>query len=72
MKTSSTAAMSQTHSETAKSAGRQTFAAAKMGEGVILGLLESIRKATAERREYGRGKKAAFASGVKARGNISK
>ncbi len=58
MKTSSTAAVSQTHSETAKSARPLTFAAARMGEGVILGLLESIRKATAERREYGRGKRA--------------
>ena len=47
-----------------KDAGRLTFAAAKMGAEVIPGLLESIRKATAERREYGRGKKVAFASGA--------
>lgn len=33
-----------------------TFAAAKMGAEVIPGLLESIRKATSERREYGKGK----------------
>lgn len=30
----------------------------KMGAEVIPGLLESIRKATTERREYGNGKKA--------------
>jgi len=42
-----------------KDAGRLTFAAAKMGAEVISGLLESIRKATSERREYGKGKKAA-------------
>ena len=41
-----------------KDAGRLTFAAAKMGAEVIAGLLESIRKATSERREYGKGKKA--------------
>lgn len=39
-----------------KAAGRLTFAAAKMGAEVIPGLLESIRKATEERREYGKGK----------------
>ena len=39
-------------------AGRLTFAAAKMGAEVIPGLLDSIRKATSERREYGKGKKA--------------
>ena len=33
----------------------------KMGAEVIPGLLESIRKATSERREYGKGKKAAGA-----------
>ena len=33
----------------------------KMGAEVIPGLLESIRKATSERREYGNGKKAAGA-----------
>ena len=47
-----------------KAAGRLTFAAAKMGAEVIPGLLESIRKATSERREYGKGKKA---SGARAR-----
>ena len=41
-----------------KDAGRLTFAAAKMGAEIIPGLLESIRKATSERREYGKGKKA--------------
>ena len=40
-----------------KEAGRLTFAAAKMGAEVIPGLLASIRKATSERREYGKGKK---------------
>ena len=35
-------------------AGRLTFAAAKMGAEIIPGLLESIRKATSERREYGK------------------
>jgi len=40
-----------------KDAGRLTFAAAKMGAEVIPGLLETIRKATSERREYGKGKK---------------
>ena len=40
-----------------KDAGRLTFAAAKMGAEVIPGLLASIRKATAERWEYGKGKK---------------
>lgn len=40
-----------------KDAGRLTFAAAKMGAEVIPGLLASIRKATLERREYGKGKK---------------
>lgn len=46
-----------------KNAGRLTFAAAKMGAEVIPGLLESIRKATSERREYGKGKKAVFVAG---------
>ena len=41
-----------------KDAGRLTFAAAKMGADIIPGLLDSIRKATSERREYGKGKKA--------------
>ena len=48
-----------------KDAGRLTFAAAKMGAEVIPGLLESIRKATSERREYGNGKRSVFATGVK-------
>ena len=39
-----------------KDAGRLTFAAAQMGAEVIPGLLESIRKATTEQREYGKGK----------------
>lgn len=39
-----------------------TFAAAKMGAEIIPGLLDSIRKATSERREYGKGKKAALAT----------
>ena len=38
---------------------------AKMGAEIIPGLLESIRKATSERREYGKGKKAARMSGTK-------
>ena len=54
-----------------KDAGRLAFAAAKMGAEVIPGLLASIRKATAERREYGRGKRAVFASGVTAREKTS-
>ena len=37
---------------------RRFVAAAKMGAEIIPGLLESIRKATSERREYGKGKKA--------------
>ena len=48
------------HGASLKDAGRLTFATAKMGAEVIPGLLESIRKATSERREYGKGKKAAF------------
>ena len=40
-----------------KDAGRLAFAAAKLGAEVIPGLLSSIRKATSERREYGKGKK---------------
>ena len=48
-----------------KDAGRLTFAAAKMGSEVIPVLLESIRKATSERREYGKGKKAALLAGVR-------
>ena len=48
-----------------KDAGRLTFAAAKMGAEVIPGLLESIRKATSERREYGKGKKVVHEAGSK-------
>ena len=44
-----------------KDAGRLTFAAAKMGAEVIPGLLDSIRKATTERRDYSTGKKASGA-----------
>lgn len=51
----------------AMDAGRLTFAAAKMGAEIIPGLLESIRKATSERREYGKGKKSTHGSGRKAR-----
>lgn len=40
-----------------KDAGRLTFAVAKMGAEVIPGLLESIRKATSERKEYGKRKR---------------
>jgi len=50
-----------------KDAGRLTFAAAKMGAEFIPGILDSIRKATSERREYGKGKKSARGSGGKAR-----
>ncbi len=50
-----------------KDAGRLTFAAAKMGAEIIPGLLDSIRKAMSERREYGKGKKAARGSDAKAR-----
>ena len=39
-----------------KDAGRLTFAVAKMGGEVISGLLESIRKATSNRKEYGKDK----------------
>jgi hypothetical protein len=44
-----------------KDAGRLTFAAAKMVAEVIPGLLDSIRKATTERRDYSTGKKASGA-----------
>ena len=40
-----------------KDAGRLTFAVAKMGAEVIPGFLESIRKATSERKEYGKRKR---------------
>ena len=36
----------------------QQYRSAKMGAEIIPGLLESIRKATSEQREYGKGKKA--------------
>ena len=48
-----------------KDAGRLTFAAAKMGAEIIPGLLDSICKATSDRREYGKGKKVARMSGAK-------
>ena len=53
-----------------KDAGRLIFAAAKMGAEVIPGLLESIRKATSERREYGKGKKSSGAKGKKGKGGL--
>lgn len=53
-----------------KDAGRLTFAAAKMGAEIIPGLLDSIRKAASDRREYGKGKKAASVVGSKARGLV--
>lgn len=54
-----------------KDAGRLTFAAAKMGAEIIPCILESIRKATSDRRKYGKGKKAGLAAGVKAREETS-
>ena len=51
-------------------AGRLTFAAAKMGAEIIPGLLESIRMATSERREYGKGKRTVGANGVKGKGGL--
>ena len=48
-----------------KDAGRLTFASAKMGAEIIPGLLDSICKATSERREYGKGKKPVGAKGAK-------
>ena len=51
-------------------AGRFTFAAAKMGAEIIPGLLDSIRKATSERREYGKDKKATSVVGAKSRGLV--
>ena len=48
-----------------KDAGRLTFAAAKMGAEIIPGLLESIRKAMSERREFGKGKKVARGLGAR-------
>ena len=53
-----------------KDAGRLTFAAAQMGAEVIPGLLDSIRKAMSERREYGKDKKATSVVGAKSRGLI--
>ena len=38
---------------------------AKMGAEIIPGLLDSIREATSERREYGKGKKVSRMSGAK-------
>ena len=43
-----------------KDAGRLTFAAAKMGTKIIPGLLDSVRKAMTESREYGKGKRSAL------------
>ena len=51
-------------------AGRLTFAAAQMGAEVIPGLLDSIRKAMSERRDYGKGKKATSVVGAKSRGLV--
>ena len=48
-----------------KDAGRLTFAAAKMGAEIIPGLLDSIRKATSERKEYGGNDKPAKSSRTK-------
>jgi hypothetical protein len=47
-----------------------TFAAAKIGVEIIPGLLESVCKATLERREYGKGKKATSVVGSKSRGLV--
>lgn len=44
---------------------RQQYCVSKMGAEVIPGLLDSIRKATSERREYGKGKKATGAKVLK-------
>ena len=46
---------------------RRFVAAAKMGAEIIPGLLESIRKATSERREYGKGNGLVFAVGKRAK-----
>ena len=51
-------------------AGRLNFAAAKMGAEVIPGILEIIREAMSERREYGKDKKAAGVVGSKSRGLV--
>ena len=50
--------------------GRLTFAAAQMGSEVIPGLLESIRKATTEQREYGKGIRNRAKNGRKPTGNL--
>ena len=44
------------HLASLKNTVRLTFAVAKMGEEVIPGLLDSIRKATSATHEYGKGK----------------
>ena len=46
-----------------KDAGRLTFAVAKMGAEIIPGLLESIHKATSDRKEYGGNSKPANPDG---------
>ena len=53
-----------------KDAGRLTFAAAQMGAEVIPGLLASIRKATTEQREYGKGIRNRAKNGRKPVGNL--
>ena len=50
--------------------GPLTFAAAQMGSEVIPGLLESIRKATTEQREYGKGIRNRAKNGRKPTGNL--
>ena len=44
----------------------QQCSSSRIGAEVIPGLLESIRNATSERREYGKGKKATFWAGARA------
>ena len=53
-----------------KDAGRLTFAAAQMGAEVIPGLLESIRRATTEQREYGKGIRNRAKNSRKPTGNL--
>ena len=53
-----------------KDAGRLTFAAAQMGAEGIPGLLESIRRATSEQREYGKGICNRAKTGRKPTGNL--
>ena len=55
-----------------KDAGRLTFAAAKMGGEIIPGLLDSIRKATTERLEYGSGSISATKNAKKRKGKAHK